>query len=1001
MKHLLHKTLDLKVLLLVTLMCATFTGARAEENVCYTLTPAKGSNNAYAYSCDVIIDDITWNVTGNSTYTPWRIGGKNLKDTDRTIYSKTAIADNVSKIVVNHGNASGLTVNSWTVTISKNDDFSDPVSTLAPSFASNSETTIDRPDGVDWSNCYFKFTYNITISGSSNKFIEFTSATFYINDAGGGDPQKSDCDLAITGDQIELTFDLYDNYSAQVINYSTSSTGSLSIDESDYATFAIDEENKTITVTPKAVTPEEQTITVNQTEDDNYNAGSVTFVLSITDSTPIPTHIATFSVNGETSTEEFEEGADIEFPEDPADIDGKTFMGWVAEAITGVTDDAPEFVTSATMGEGDVTYYAVFADVIGELSQNSLELDANTEGMPTAYGSPNVFNDYTFGDIAFKIQQMYITSGKLQWRADGNSNGTGTMYNSESLGKIESIVLTYHTNDINRNFTIMVGNKAKPTTGTAITPSSNDNVYTFNCSSYNCGYFVLTNGSGAGYLEKLVINYSTGSSTISGYCTTVATDTREEAGISFEEDAVTEELVSGYTGQALTNPNELAVTYNSTNESVATVDENGVLTVLAVGETTITATFAGNEDYKAGNASYVLTIEDSREAIEPAFDAESVRVFLNRTAEAPALNGNEGNGTVTYASSDETIATVDPATGEVTGVADGEATITATIAASQTHQGGEATFTVTVIDQYKKGTANLPYTVEEAIAAIEAGVGVTGVYAKGVVSKIVTAYNSNYGNISYNITDESGNVLQSYRGFSYNGDKFGSADDIQEGDAVVIYGNLTKYNTTYEFAQNNQLVARVASSTESVSATIPTSGYATLSSVAPLNFSATGSNDSDYKAWYITSVEGSTVTLEQITGTIAGCQGVILHGNAGTYDIPTATAADATELEGNLLVATNIATEIGNDEAYGLKNGQFQMINAGTMPAGKAYLPVSAVTNSNEVKYLTLVFNDATGIQRTEVVPATDFMFNLQGVRVQNSTKGGVYIVNGKKVVIK
>ena len=120
------------------------------------------------------------------------------------------------------------------------------------------------------------------------------------------------------------------------------------------------------------------------------------------------------------------------------------------------------------------------------------------------------------------------------------------------------------------------------------------------------------------------------------------------------------------------------------------------------------------------------------------------------------------------------------------------------------------TMTVTNSDPNAPGTEAKPYTVAEARAAIDAGTGTQGVYATGIVSKIVTAYNSQFGNISYNISadgTETADQLQAYRGKSYNGDNFTSADDIQVGDVVVVYGNLTKYNSTYEFAQDNQLVS--------------------------------------------------------------------------------------------------------------------------------------------------------------------------------------------------
>ena len=108
------------------------------------------------------------------------------------------------------------------------------------------------------------------------------------------------------------------------------------------------------------------------------------------------------------------------------------------------------------------------------------------------------------------------------------------------------------------------------------------------------------------------------------------------------------------------------------------------------------------------------------------------------------------------------------------------------------------------------GTKADPYTVADARAAIDAGTGVNGVYVKGTVSKIVEEYDSQYGNISYNISSDgttTADQLEAFRGKSYNGENFTSADDIQVGDEVVVYGNLVKYNSTYELAQDNQLVS--------------------------------------------------------------------------------------------------------------------------------------------------------------------------------------------------
>jgi len=180
------------------------------------------------------------------------------------------------------------------------------------------------------------------------------------------------------------------------------------------------------------------------------------------------------------------------------------------------------------------------------------------------------------------------------------------------------------------------------------------------------------------------------------------------------------------------------------------------------------------------------------------------------TYEDAAISG----ALVTWSGNNDEVATIDATTGVVTLVAAGSVTFTATYAGNSDYSEKTATYVMTVTnsDPTAPGSENNPYTVAQARAAVDAGAGVTGVYATGIVSEIVTAYSSQHGNISYNISADgltTSDQLQAYRGKSYNGENFTSADDIQVGDVVVIYGNLTKYNSTYEFASNNQLVSLV------------------------------------------------------------------------------------------------------------------------------------------------------------------------------------------------
>ena len=156
----------------------TINNAGGDDSLVYTLTPATGSNNSYTGNCDVAIAGITWNVSGNAQQIPWRIGGKSLSGVDRAVYSKTAMSHNISKIEITHGAASSITVNSMTVIVASDANFNNVVSTMPPTFAANSTVTVERPSGKDWTGCYYKIVYNVTVSGSSNKFIEFTKAKF-------------------------------------------------------------------------------------------------------------------------------------------------------------------------------------------------------------------------------------------------------------------------------------------------------------------------------------------------------------------------------------------------------------------------------------------------------------------------------------------------------------------------------------------------------------------------------------------------------------------------------------------------------------------------------------------------------------------------------------------------------------------------------------------------------------------------------------------------------
>ena len=170
-------------------------------------------------------------------------------------------------------------------------------------------------------------------------------------------------------------------------------------------------------------------------------------------------------------------------------------------------------------------------------------------------------------------------------------------------------------------------------------------------------------------------------------------------------------------------------------------------------------------------------------------------------------------------------------------------------------------------------------------------------------------------------------------------------------------------------------------------------GYATFSSTVPVDFSQA----SDFTAWIITKIEGGTITFSQVTGSVPAGTGVLLKGTAD-QTVEFVATASGTALADNKFVGITTATAVTADTYFGLSGNKFVKVGAGTIKAGKALLPATEVSGARE---LTFVFDDATGIKQVESSKMNvEGIYNLNGQKVQNPTKG-LYIMNGKKVIIK
>lgn len=232
---------------------------------------------------------------------------------------------------------------------------------------------------------------------------------------------------------------------------------------------------------------------------------------------------------------------------------------------------------------------------------------------------------------------------------------------------------------------------------------------------------------------------------------------------------------------------------------------------------------------------------------------------------------------------------------------------------------------------------------------------------------------------------------------------------FSSGDATILFTGSNsrkwlKYNSSsslfscYATSDATQSIVQIYKEVaHNVSVTLNSSGYATYASTFALDFS----DDSEFSAWQIKGISGSTITFEQIDGAVAAGTGVLLKGTASaSINIPVVASGSSLSAT-NKLTGITAATAVTADQYYGLSGNTFKKVNAGTVPAGKALLPASEV--SAGVKAFKFVFegeDDADGINAVngEGFKVNGPIYNLAGQRI-NKLQKGINIVNGKKVL--
>ena len=230
-----------------------------------------------------------------------------------------------------------------------------------------------------------------------------------------------------------------------------------------------------------------------------------------------------------------------------------------------------------------------------------------------------------------------------------------------------------------------------------------------------------------------------------------------------------------------------------------------------------------------------------------------------------------------------------------------------------------------------------------------------------------------------------------------------------ESDDVSSDGSISFYRYS-----SNQRINAISISRETTTTTITrntsTGGWATFSSTSNATVPDgvkvyTGAVNEAGDSILLTAVDlSSSQVLPANTGFLLKGEG------SSTIELTTTTETSTVEVDSsNELMPTGdsgYTAPDNNSTVYGLfSDNLFYLITGGTtMPANGAYIVINTSSESIAMGIIddtTEDDSDTTGISSVETAVKQDGVFyNLQGVRVTNLTQG-LYIVNGKKVVIK
>ena len=504
------------------------------------------------------------------------------------------------------------------------------------------------------------------------------------------------------------------------------------------------------------------------------------------------------------------------------------------------------------------------------------------------------------------------------------------------------------------------------------------------------------------------------------------------------------------------------IIYTVSPEDVVTIDDNGDVTDwLKPGEATITATTSYGKD-GAGkdvyyDASYKLIYEKQKIATTLAFDKSAVEGEIDGTiAEMPVLTLTAGETVLTgkaieYTSSNTTVATVDKATGALTLLGAGEATITATFVGDDDYEASEASYTVTVTDPnnvtttfdfsdctiygYEKPASNTKRTpVEEGQTMTSGDVIITVATNGGTKTGFGTNYLGVYTGNKLTLEVKKGYVLKSIAITQADTNKSLYINDNQgktwsgeaqyvtlsvDGKGAQIKSIAVTYTKlpTVTLSEADKDVATIIKDNNGKEVNVNLTDRTLKANVwntfcVPFDVTLAGSALEGAAVSKVKSVDEATSTIyfEAETDKIEAGKAYLVKPETAienpTFDAVTiknvdpanTTGSDKYQFVGTYSPKTISEAEYGT--IFGVNDAnKLAKIKANTTMNGiRAYfvIPAEAAAKLN-------FDGETTGISTIDGdnAAATGRVYNLQGQYVGTSLDGlakGIYVVNGKKV---